>query len=109
MLFQDKTQTVLIVAPTFEISVQIYKVILRLLQGMSESLVVGHLANLKNKLEDHHLLVTTPKKFLDFYEKLENRTYFDSIQHIVLDEADKYFELSYVPQLEQILNIFKCN
>ena len=31
------------------------------------NLKVGHLANLKDNLETYDAIVTTPKKFLDFY------------------------------------------
>ena len=66
------------------------------------------------------LVVSTPKKFLNLVspDKPENDAKEENIkqhvdikalsffEHIVLDEADKYFELSYMDQLEALLQIF---
>lgn len=76
---------------------------------MESNLVAGHIANLKESLENYHILVATPKKFIDQFESSESKQFFDHFQHIVLDEADKYFELQYQTQLEKIFEIFKSN
>ena len=109
LLLKNKREKVLIIAPTFEISAQIYKVGLTLLKKGEEiiDLEIGHIANINKGIEEYDILVATPKKFLNMVK--ENQECLGNYEHIVLDEADKYFEMSFNDQLESILEIFKVN
>lgn len=40
---------------------------------MESNLVAGHIANLKESLENYHILVATPKKFIDQFESSESK------------------------------------
>lgn len=107
----------LIVAPTFELSLQIYTVALQL-AGKPENpdnlgLSVKHVNKMnygdeKDKYEADFealdLLITTPLKFLNI-SKLG--VSLDKFEYVVLDEADKYFELGFLDQFKELTEILK--
>lgn len=51
--------------------------------------------------------MTTPQKFLNVLECPEKEQILSNFEHVVLDEADKYFELSYMDQMNKLLEVFK--
>lgn len=52
-------------------------------------------------------MVSTPQKFLNLVAGSEKSIEALSMfEHILLDEADKYFEYSYMEQLEKLLSLF---
>jgi ATP-dependent RNA helicase DDX52/ROK1 len=110
ILRQSKHGRCLIVAPTFELSVQIYKVCLQLI-GKKKPLLglsIGHIQKLQEgEIERVRVLVSTPQTFLKSSEKPEFAKFVKELELVVLDEADKFFELSFLPQLEQLLSLFK--
>lgn len=107
----------LIVAPTFELSLQIYTVALQL-AGKTDSpgnigLTVKHINKMnygddKEKyatdFEALDLLVTTPLKFLNVAKLGVDLEKFD---YVVLDEADKYFELGFLDQFKELIDLLK--
>ena len=108
---KDKTgKKALIIAPTFELSIQIYKVCLTLIGKTMAigGLKIGHIHKIESNMKDYDLLVSTPKKFLDLYSQNEPQDSID-FNYIVLDEADKYFELSFMEDLEKLLDVLKAN
>ena len=122
----------LIVAPTFELSLQIYSVVLQLLgrssrvqnqvSGVQESLplIARHINKMNFKsetdeeradlyakeLEEIDILVTTPLKFINIAQMGVNM---DSFDYVVLDEADKYFELGFMDQFKQLTEVLKVS
>lgn len=58
-----------------------------------QDLNISHLSNLKNKIQDNNIIISAPKTFLNLYNK--DSSSFSTFENIVLDEADKYFELSF--------------
>lgn len=110
MLLEKPDQKALVVAPTFELSVQIYKVCLKLIgkQNPIGGLKIGHIQKLESKITDYDLIVTTPNKIIEILEKAGDKPELN-YNHVVLDEADKYFELSFMDQLEKLLQLMKAN
>lgn len=107
----------LIVAPTFELSLQIYTVALQL-AGKADSadnigLTVRHInkMNYKDEKEKYEadfealdLLITTPLKFLNVAKLGVSLEKFD---YVVLDEADKYFELGFLDQFKELTEVLR--
>ena len=54
-------------------------------------------------------MVTTPKKFLNLLDCPQREEILANFEHIVLDEADKYFELSFMDQMNSLLEAFKTS
>lgn len=57
------------------------------------NLNISHLSNIKNKVIDNHIIISAPRTFLNLYKKEPEN--FKGFENIVLDEADKYFEMSF--------------
>lgn len=119
-LLQDKkkglTTKALIVAPTFELSLQIYSVALQFLGKEGQGgLVVKHINKMAfgEEMEKYSeefntldILVTTPLKFIKIAEK---GVEINSFEYIALDEADKYFELGFIEQFKSLTDLFKTS
>jgi ATP-dependent RNA helicase DDX52/ROK1 len=119
-LLQDKKKgkatKALIVAPTFELSLQIYSVALQFLGKEGEGgLVVKHINKMAfgEEMEKYgeefktlDILVTTPLKFIKIAEK---GVEISSFEYIALDEADKYFELGFIEQFKSLTDLFKTS
>jgi ATP-dependent RNA helicase DDX52/ROK1 len=107
----------LIVVPTFELSIQIYTVALQL-AGKPDTpgnvgLSVKHINKMnygddKDKytadFEALDLLITTPLKFLNISKLGVD---LDKFEYVVLDEADKYFELGFLDQFKELIDALK--
>jgi len=103
-----------IIAPTFELSLQIYKTVLAFIgkEGAIGGLRGGHIykldftskETLKTSIDGLDILVTTPMKFIQLAEAEIDLSPF---KHVVLDEADKYFEMSFMKQFNSILDSLK--
>lgn len=110
ILRKSKQSRCLIVVPTFELSVQVYKVCLQLI-GKKKPLLglsIGHIQKLaEGEAEGVRVLVSTPQTFLKSSEQPAFARFVKELELVVLDEADKFFELSFLPQLEQLLSLFK--
>ena len=55
------------------------------------------------------ILISTPEKFLMLAGKDNKKSVLDNFQHIILDEADKFFEYSYMDQLNKLLQMFSAS
>lgn len=114
----NKTKA-LIVAPTFELSLQIYTVALQLAGKLDSADNIG--INIKhiNKMnygqekekyeadfEELDLLVTTPLKFIKIAQM---EVSLDQFEYVVLDEADKYFELGFLDQFKDLTSLLKLS
>lgn len=65
------------------------------------------LDDIEDKLNEIDVLICTPKKFIQlFTDKLD---YLSTIEYCVFDEADKYFELGFLDQINEILEFMKEN
>lgn len=82
-------------------------------QGEISGLRAGHIQTLSNledlevtnrELENVHILVTTPLKLCNLSILGYDMTKF---KQIIFDEADKYFELSFMKQFSSILDSLK--
>ena len=67
----------------------------------------------KKEVNQLDVLVTTPLNFLKMVEKTKEndkgKKFLDSVKYIVLDEADKYFEMGFLDQFEKLISLFKVN
>lgn len=97
-----------------ELGDQIYKEFLFFNIGDDNFLKVKYIHKLNAKLEDVKdqindvdVLICTPKKFIQLFS--ENTEYLNTIQYCVFDEADKYFELGFLDQINEILEFTKEN
>ena len=114
------TDKALIIAPTFELSLQIYSVCLQLVGRKDKQdpeaidIVVKHINKFSFKetaqeetlqeVGNTDLLVCTPLKFVQLAAMNGGA---DGFQWVVLDEADKYFELGFLDQFKQITEALK--
>lgn len=101
----------LIVVPTRELALQIQDVARSLLHfhpGMVISVLIGGVPYFKQKqtlLRKPRLIIATPGRLLDH---LENRILnLDKVNHFVLDEADRMFDMGFYPQIQTLLNYFE--
>lgn len=111
-ILKNCDKTCLIIAPTFELSVQIYKVCLKLIGKKAPllGLSISHIQKLeKNELLTTRILISTPHNFLKSSTEEASAQFVKNLGIVVFDEADKFFELSFLPQLEQLLTFFKLS
>ena len=98
----------LIMAPTRELAIQLFKKIksYAYLTKLSFALVYGgvgraeQVESLRNGVD---VLVATPGRLLDLwdYQKVE----FDSIEYFVLDEADRMLDMGFIDELKDIIEM----
>jgi ATP-dependent RNA helicase DDX52/ROK1 len=105
----------LIILPTKELCIQIYheamifanyyteneigvkyltKSMLNSIQGE------GHI----NFINNNDILIATPTKILEFLE-MENSYIISKLQYLILDEADKFFDLGFIEIIDKVLNL----
>lgn len=116
---KEKKTKALIIAPTFELSLQIYTVALQL-AGKADSadnidISIKHINKMnygqeKEKYEadfqELDLLVTTPLKFIKIAQMGVS---LEDFEYVVLDEADKYFELGFLDQFKDLTSLLKLS
>lgn len=51
---------------------------------------------MENKVDSYRILVSTPHKFIELVQNPINQNFVDSVDIVVLDEADKFFELNFM-------------
>lgn len=113
-LLGDKSSVVqrscrlLILAPTRELAIQIFKKIKSYgyLTKLSFALIyggVGKAEQIESLRQGVDVLVATPGRLLDLweYEKVE----FDSVDYFVLDEADRMLDMGFIDDLEDLLRL----
>lgn len=98
---------VLVIAPTRELSIQIYGVVSQLMEGFTQThaLVIGG-ANMKREQErlqkGVNLVVATPGRLLDHI--LNTKGFIlRNLMALVIDEADRILEIGFEEELREIL------
>ncbi|OGQ04705.1 MAG: hypothetical protein A3F82_08405 [Deltaproteobacteria bacterium RIFCSPLOWO2_12_FULL_44_12] len=98
----------LILLPTRELAMQVNEAFLKIGRpfGITTAVVIGgeSMYHQKNALRlQPNIIVSTPGRLLDH---LQQRTVtLDDIEILVLDEADRMFDMGFAPQLHQILRV----
>lgn len=95
----------LVIAPTRELTIQLYKEFLMFLEQsgrlktgarvkfMRKALFPNHEGELTKLIRDVEILIGTPLKFAQLTEKFPQEI--SGLKYIVLDEADKMFEMGF--------------
>ena len=97
----------LIVAPTRELVIQIAEDAKALCKyaDLSIHTLVGGMDYQKQRDKLHNefvdILVATPGRMLDFRER--NDVYLDTVEILVIDEADRMLDMGFIPQMRQIV------
>lgn len=99
-------------APTMELAEQIYREFAFLGFGLNNlkikliQKISTETKNFSQHMEHIDLLITTPLKFLKLFSRVQKTVQnpFQSLQFVVFDETDKYFELGMARQIKQIIS-----
>jgi ATP-dependent RNA helicase DDX3X len=102
----------LVLAPTRELSLQIYEEALKFahMSGIRTVVVYGGAdAKLQSKelLKGADVVVATPGRLIDFLNR--GRVELALVKHLVIDEADMMFDMGFEPQIRTILESMKEN
>lgn len=106
-VFKDKTQRVLIVAPTRELAIQIEKEF-RLFSnqmGLYSAICIGGVSiggQIFNVKRHPHFIIGTPGRLMDLEERHVLR--FDDFQSIVLDEVDRMLDMGFINDVKHIVS-----
>lgn len=102
---QGESPRALILAPTKELVIQIHSEALKFarhteLRALALFGGVGYKTQLADLLAGQDLVVATPGRFLELYQRsgLDPK----KIRYMVLDEADRMMDMGFMPQLRQI-------
>lgn len=106
---QDPTKKgarALILAPTRELAHQIHNECLRLTQGRKWRIVLFSKAtanSLANKAvrDKVDIIISTPLRLISSYQ--DGKLELNSVQHLVLDEADRLLDREFLPQVQEIV------
>jgi superfamily II DNA/RNA helicase len=105
-----KTIKALILAPTRELAMQVNGVIKifgrNLTRPLRSVLLIGGLnidVQLRSVMHGNDIVVATPGRLLDVV--LRQKVNFNGLRFLVIDEADKMFDLGFAKELESILNL----
>jgi len=91
-----------VVAPTRELAVQIHTVFKRLVLGKKvKSCLLTKASAAGSDLAKVDVVIATPLRLLQTLQ--EGKCDLSSVRYLVLDEADKLFELGFVDQVDEIL------
>ncbi len=105
---QGENPRALILAPTRELVMQIAKAATELSSHTDIRIValyggIGPKSQIEAVRLGVDILVSTPQRFLDIYQKGEITL--KQIQTMVLDEADKMLDMGFMPQIRRILEV----
>ncbi len=105
---QGESPRALILAPTRELVMQIAKAAAELSSHTDIRIValyggIGPKSQIEAVRLGVDILVSTPQRFLDIYQKGEITL--KQIQTMVLDEADKMLDMGFMPQIRRILEV----
>ncbi len=103
---QNQNPSVLILAPTRELAIQLHKNAEIFSEAVAESacLLVGGLSVLTQKEALNlkpEIVVATPGRLLDHLRR--NHLNLSGIQYLVLDEADRMLDMGFLPDIKKIL------
>ncbi len=109
-LCPEKTIRSLVLVPTRELAIQIYKEALYFSKGLTINLANAYggqdYEKQKKKVQGGvDLLVATPGRLLDFYRSKD--LLLEKIKYIVLDEADRMLDMGFIDDVKTILNPIK--
>jgi ATP-dependent RNA helicase DeaD len=104
-----KNNEALILVPTRELAKQVNKVIEELGNNRIKSGTIYGGVSINNqirKLEQGlHIIVGTPGRIIDLYKR--RKLNFENIKYVVLDEADRLWDMGFAPDVKFILNQIK--
>ena len=105
-LVKNKGQA-LILLPTRELANQVEEVLQNMGRklGIRTAVIIGgvHIARQFRLLtQNPHIVVATPGRLIDIIQ--QGRFSLKQIKTVVLDEADRMFDIGFAPQIKQILN-----
>ncbi|KAJ8717955.1 hypothetical protein PYW07_005885 [Mythimna separata] len=97
---------VIIVAPTRELTLQIFNEARKFSYGSVLKIAVAYGGTAVRHQGDNisrgcHILVATPGRLHDFVDR--SRVSFDSIRFVVLDEADRMLDMGFIPSVEKMM------
>ncbi len=102
----------LILLPTRELAIQVDEMLTKIGRslGLRTAVIIGG-ASIKHQIQalkkNPHLIIATPGRMIDVLDqKIFN---LDKIKMTVLDEADRMFDIGFMPQIKQILSRAKNN
>lgn len=105
---ENQNSTALILAPTREIAIQVTEVIKGLTADMkgrwSPLLVIGGVGmqpQIDGLAKKPRLIIATPGRLVDHLR--EGNAKLDTVNFLVLDEADRMLDMGFAPQLNEIL------
>jgi ATP-dependent RNA helicase DDX52/ROK1 len=108
----------LIILPTKELCVQItnealiyskyYSNSAIAVKYLTKSMLDSVKINLDNFLNNNDILIATPKKALEITQ-LDNGMFKQQLYYLILDEADKFFDLGFIDLIDQVLYETKDN
>ncbi len=105
LLAQNKGQG-LILLPTRELAQQVDEVLIKIGRkfGLRTAMLIGGASpyhQIQALRRNPHIIVSTPGRLIDLLQK--NNLSLNNIKMIVLDEADRMFDIGFIPQIKQIL------
>jgi ATP-dependent RNA helicase DDX52/ROK1 len=102
----------IIILPTKELCKQIYNEALIFsnyyssnkvkVKYVNKSMLESARTNFENFLENNDIFLATPKTALDLLQ-LENKILTEKLLYLILDEADKFFDLGFIEIVDEIL------
>lgn len=104
----DKTQKVLIMAPTRELATQIHEELRLFTRGLpiASVLIIGG-ANMHNQLwalrQQPNFLISTPGRLKDFANR--RSVHLADFQTIVLDEVDRMLDIGFIADIRHLLSL----
>lgn len=106
-VFKDKSQKVLIIAPTRELALQIENELRLFSWGMKLffAVCVGGLPihnQIKNLKRDPNFVIGTPGRLKDLNNR--NLLKFESFNNVVLDEVDRMLDMGFIDDIRDFLN-----
>lgn len=99
----------LIIAPTRELTKQIYQVIKDLgIERINIMTIYGGVSinnQIKELEQEPHIIVGTPGRLIDLYKRKKLK--FNNIRFVVLDEADRLLDMGFFPDIKYLLKAIK--
>ena len=101
----------LVIVPTRELAKQINQVIIDLGNNKVKSMTIYGGVSINNQIrqleQGIHIIIATPGRLIDLYRR--NKLKFNNIKFVVLDEADRLWDMGFAPDVKYILNNIKRN
>lgn len=101
----------LILAPTRELAKQVNQVIKDLGNSVIKSMTIYGGVSINNQIrkldQGVHIIVGTPGRIIDLYKRKNLKL--SNIRFVVVDEADRLFDMGFSPDVKYILNQIKTN